>query len=383
MRKLIVGLIAVGLVAVAVPASAQTADPLGLISSGAVIPFVLAGGFQSFDGGDIATGSLSVLEIASPVGSNAPPEESAFGARSIHMFFYDQTCTKGGVSVGFALTTNGATLINLNQIGAGDPIPTAGLVAIGGVDNSFGENGTLLPLSNPIHARIYWINVQDGTLSRVLEPITIKNPEAISLNAVWNPLRTAATLVAPFEGSGVHSTLYFVCPTQSIAGGSSIATVFPEAGGDPLTCVNGEKNCFPKLRPRPVAAGHSTPLFLRVFDQEEQPRRDIHITCTCLSVQTLKTLDPIFSNPDPAIGAPNGTYTEIQGDPACTVEGSETPVPCSFTGYRALQWGASATHVGNDIFHRLSNGSFQVIQGLPPININFPSLPPIGGNILR
>jgi hypothetical protein len=381
MRKLIVGLIAVGLVAVAAPAIAQTADPLGLIASGAVIPYVLANGFASSDGADPEVGSMSILEIASPVGSNAPPEESAFGARSIHMFFYDQTCTRGGVSVGFALTTNEGEFINFNNIQEGDPIPSAGLVAIGGVDNTFGENGTLLPLSNPIHARIFWINVQAGRLSRVIDPISIKNPEAISLNAVWNPLRTGATLVAPFEGSGVHSTLYFVCPTQSIAGGSTIATVFPEATVDPGTCVNGDKNCFPKLRPRPVPSG-PTPLFLRVFDDEEQPRRDIHTTCTCFSVQTLKTLDPIFSNPDPSIGAPNGTFTEIQGDPACLNDAGDK-VPCSFTGYRALDWGATQVQVGNDLFHRLSNASFQFLLGLPPININFPSLPPIGGNILR
>ena len=44
MRKLIVGLIAVGLLAVAGPAKAQMADPLGLIASGAVIPYVGASG---------------------------------------------------------------------------------------------------------------------------------------------------------------------------------------------------------------------------------------------------------------------------------------------------------------------------------------------------
>ena len=46
MRKLIVGLIAVGLCAMAAPAQAQTADPLGLIASGAVIPYVLSPGIN-------------------------------------------------------------------------------------------------------------------------------------------------------------------------------------------------------------------------------------------------------------------------------------------------------------------------------------------------
>ena len=78
MRKLIVGLVAVGLLAVAGPAKAQMADPLGLIASGAVIPYVGSTGIavvNSATGALTSTfenvGSLAILEVASPVEKSA------------------------------------------------------------------------------------------------------------------------------------------------------------------------------------------------------------------------------------------------------------------------------------------------------------------------
>ena len=357
MRKLIVGLIVVGLLAVtAAPSMAQTADPLGLIASGAVIPYVgstnLGSGIAVVNsltgvitGVTQAQGSLAILEVSSPVGSNAPPEESPFGANPFHMFFFDQTCTRVGPSIGLPLTTNDSELLNLNLIGN---IPAAGLIAAAGVDSSGGANGVLTPLSSAIHARVYWINGVDGQMSRVLEPISINNPEALSVNATWNPLRTGATFLAPLEGSGVHTTLYLVCPTRAIIPG-----VFPEIE-------------FPHLRPLPVVNPNATPLFLRVYDDEEGFKRNVHIFCRCFGAHPVVAIDPIYSNPDPVVGAPNGTYTEIEGEPACVNDG-DAPDNCTFTGYRAIRWGAGI--VGNDVFGRLSNGSFQSLRGLPPIGV--------------
>src|SRR5512134_1179183 len=121
MRKLIVGLIAVGLLAGVAPAQAQTADPLGLIASGAIIPYVgttaLGSGIAVVNSltGAITntvqnTGSLAILEVSSPVGSNAGPEENIFGANPLHMFFFDQTCVRVGPSVGNPLTRDDADL---------------------------------------------------------------------------------------------------------------------------------------------------------------------------------------------------------------------------------------------------------------------------------
>lgn len=383
MRKLLVGLIAVALLAMAAPAMAQTADPLGLIASGAVIPYVGAttDGLKivnSATGSVTGTtlpgtqGSLAILELASPVGSNAPPEESAFGARSIHMFFFDQTCTRVGPSLGAPETVNGSSLINLSLVAG---IPSAGLIALGAVDNTAGENGFLQPLSNPIHARVYWINVLAGGMSRVLEPISISNPEALSVNATWNPLRTGATFLAPLEGSGVHTTLYLACPTQSIIPGP-----FPE-GTNAEACAFGKDNCFPELRPLPVSPGSATPLFLAVYNDEERFVRNIHIKCNCWGAEPVGAIDPVYSDADPVTGVPNGSYTEVYGEPAC--RNGERTDRCSFTGYRSIQWGAGGLlGVGNDLFGRLSNGSVPFLQGLAPININFPTLPP-NGNPLR
>lgn len=379
MRKLIVGLIVVGLLAVgAAPSMAQTADPLGLIASGAVIPYVGNAGIQvinslSSSGGFLGAqnvGSLAILEVTSPVGSNAPPEESAFGAKPFHMFFFDQTCVRQGPSVGLPLTTNDYELVNLNNIGN---IPGAGLIAAAGVDINGGVDDILSPLSNPIHARVYWINAVDGVLSRVLEPISIHNPEAISINATWNPLRTGATFTAPLEGSGVHTTLYLVCPTRTI-----IPAVFPEGNADG-SCSLGDGNCFPKLRPRPVLSNGTTPLFFRIHDDEEAFKRNVDVWCRCWGSHPIVDIDPIYSNPDPIVGAPFGTYTEIDGKAACQPDEGGDP-HCSFTGYRSIQWGAGV--VGNDIFGRLSNANYQSLHGLAPININFPFLP-ANGNPIR
>lgn len=455
MRKLIVGLIAVGLLAGAAPAQAQTADPLGLIASGAVIPYVgttsLGSGIavvNSLTGAITATvqntGSLAILEVASPVGSNAGPEENIFGSPPFHMFFFDQSCVRVGPSVGNPLTRDDADLINLNLLGG---IPPAGLIAAAAVDNSGGVTDVLRPLANGIHARVYWINAVDGVLSRVLEPISVRNADNEILNIPltllpdWNPLRTAATFTAPLEGSGVHTTLYLICPTRNIIPG-----VFPEVAGPGVvqvttTAVIGTGSIvipaapganlvqfepsgtayiikpdgnvdaftytavsgggfsgvagvggvypvgtvianvpipppgagFPSLRPKPVPGVSATPLFMRVFDDEENFRRNIDIFCRCLGAHPVAEIDAIYSNP---IEAPRGTYTEVEGFPACANDGEAGPSPCSFTGYRSIRWGNGA--VGNDVFGRLSNGSFLSIRGLDPVNLpGFPFSVPI------
>jgi hypothetical protein len=431
MRKLIVGLVAVGLLAMAGPAKAQMADPLGLIASGAVIPYVGSTGIAVVNSSTGAltsafenVGSLAILEVASPVGSNAPPEESAFGSFPFHMFFFDQSCLRAGPSVGNPLTVNDADLLNLNLIGN---IPGAGLIAAAAVNDAGGVSDVLRPLINPIHARVYWINAVDGVLSRVLEPISIRNPELFPLlssptgvGGDWNPLRTGATFVAPLEGSGVRTTVYFVCPTANIIPGvfpeniappfsatftatiSSATTTIPTAtnavvpfppsgtafinGTDAFqytgitassftgvtgiggvyaggvitpTPVIAPGEDFPHLSPTPIPGVGATPLFLRIYDDEENFRRDVDIFCRCWGAHPVREIDPIYANSDPVSGAPRGTYTEVEGQAACIEGGSSAH--CSFTGYRSIRWGAGV--VGNDVFGRLSNGNYLSLRG--------------------
>ena len=124
----------------------------------------------------------------------------------------------------------------------------------------------------------------------------------------------------------------------------------------PLTPVSG---AFPHLSPTPVAGVGATPLFLRIYDDEENFRRNVDIFCRCWGAHPVAGIDPLYANPDPVSGAPRGTYTEIEGQNAC-IEGAMA-APCSFTGYRSIQWGIGL--VGNNVFGRLSNSSLGSARG--------------------
>jgi hypothetical protein len=300
LRTVTIGLMWLCLVATVVaPAIAQTADPLGLIGAGALIPYL---------GSGTPTGAMSLLLLSSPVGSS-----------DVLMFFFDSTCTRGGPAVSTPLTANDVALIRIDDIGV---IPTTGLVAIA-APNPGGFS--LEPLSNPIHARVSWINAAKDFV-RILEPIAIQHAEAPDTTQVWNPLRTAASFYAEPESATSTSALILICPTKSV-----IADTFP-----PPT--------FPKLLPKPVAAG-STPISLRVYDADEALLRVVSSTCGCVSQIPLKTLDAIYSD---VVSAPFGTYTEISGG---------LPGSRSFTGYLATN------AAGRDRFARLHNGNVLSLQG--------------------
>src|SRR5262249_37863238 len=158
MRKLTVALMAVSLLAMAAPAMAQQIDPLGLITSGAVLPFV-GGAAPLTTGGPnlIAPGSMSFLEVASPIGANP----------NLHLFFFDSACTRGPESVGRPLTTNDVALIRVDSV---DQVtPADGLTAAG---QAGGDGFHLDPLTLPIHARVLWVNAA-ANFVRTLEPIGI------------------------------------------------------------------------------------------------------------------------------------------------------------------------------------------------------------------
>jgi hypothetical protein len=303
MRTVTAGLLLLCLLGIAAPAIAQTADPLGLISFGALVPYVDSG---------TRKGEMSFLLSSSPVGS-----------ADLHMFFFDSTCIRGGPSVSVSMTANDMALLRLDNSGLSG-IPTSGLVAIAAPSQ---EGFSLVPLSNPIHAHVLWINAKQDFL-RILEPIAIQNAEASDTSQVWNPLRTAAAFYAERETAKSKATLVLICPTQSVITGA-----FPSSR-------------FPELVPAPVVSG-GTPIRVRVYDDDELFLRDLLTTCNCLSFIPLKALDPIYSD---ASLAPDGTYTELEG-------GGPGNGPFSFTGYLATDAGA------RERFGRLHNGNITSIRG--------------------
>jgi len=366
MRKLILGLLGVGLLAVGTPAMAQTADPLGLIASGAVIPYV--------GDGAIAPGSMSFLEVASPVGDNSGVLTGGIGG--LHMFFFDASCVKGPQSVGIPLTTNDFLIRRVDSI---DSNAVEGLLALGGVDNT---GFFLNPMEAPIHARMLWFDAVTNTM-RVLEPIGLAHFEdpcsvrevedAVSELScplqVWNPLRTGATFVAPVEGllNGLlnRTTIYLICPTPSVAGATG---VFPSPP-------------FPLLVP---AAQSSTGLLARVYGDDEKFLRNATTTCSCLTATSVTKISDVYTS---VAEAPFGTFTELEGSKTkttaavcdlgatgpgnaagdCLINGTQfliitpstkTVVEVSFTGYRGI-----FSNEKFDTFGRLSNGSANSLQG--------------------
>jgi hypothetical protein len=371
MRTLRLGLMLVGLLAVATPGMAQmpiagSMDPLGLITSGAVLPYL---------GQGTPDGAMSFLEVYAPISS-----------ASVHMFFFTADCLRTGDSANIDLTPNDVEVFRLDDTGPSQP--TSGLVTLGKQSaDGFSLDPFLVP--NVIQARVLWVNAAQD-FARVLEPIAIStlDNERSGGGGTWSPLRTGATFFAPVETHAFHTTIYFVCPNTNIHGSSS-SSAFPNSR-------------FPQIVPAFAAPAlvTSTPLRFLVYDDEENLLRDVAGFCNCLTIRPVSDISSVYadaSHPDRV-----GTYTEVVGGtrggtpavcsissveqtlvvgqknpgnvcdlvPTCVVGGSSVCTtnpgtqqfqqttaptaaggPFSFTGYRAIQAN------GFDIFGRLSNGS--------------------------
>jgi len=300
---MVVGLLAV--TPLAMPAMAQVSiaapgslDPVGLITSGAVIPFL---------GEGLTTGGMSFLELLAPVGFT-----------NVHMFLFDANCVRQGPSVAVELTPNDTALLRVDNITGG---PTSGLITAGETDAA---GFTLFPWlpgeGQVVAARTLWAN-SNGNFVRVIDPIGLSSPSEILDPATneggWSPMRTAAAFFAPLETGGLHTTIYFVCPN------TNIQRHLPTNGGA-LSPANG----FPIIRPELQTAGTTTPLRVRIYDDEENLLRDVTSSCNCLTIRAVTAIDGVYAS---AIDAPGGTYTEVEG-------GSTTAVPavCSTTSVESL-----------------------------------------------
>jgi hypothetical protein len=322
----------VGLVAMAGPAMAQFADPLGLISDGGFVPY-----FGS-------TGNVSILEVASPVGSNSSSDPSPLSsATDFHLIFFASTCHRAE-SVNLPLTTNDVELVDLGSIRAAD-----GLVGFGGTVNGV----DLQPMTSPVHARVLWFNLSTG-FGRVLEPISAFNAEEFTY--FWNPLRTGATFYATPESSLFATTIYLVCPNENVIGRANIGTTSaPVNSAAAFSPLLG----FPEIFGLPPAASPAsqtlTNLTGRIYDHDERFLRDIITTCGCLTARKVTDISNVYAS---IAQAPGGTFTELESSaPAGTTPSTAL---ASWTGYRALR---VATSPAVEVFGRLSNANRFSLRG--------------------
>jgi hypothetical protein len=299
-------------------------DPLTLAASGVLIPYVTSGG------------TVSIVEVASPVGQNP----------NLHMQFFDANCNIVGPSVGMPLTTNDIAFQVVNSSQGGTvPDGTNGLVAISAAGPDGFSNG---PLESPIHTRVYTFNASDGR-SRVIEPIILDTAEFPGDPHTWSPMRTAATFFSPLQTTVVRTQLILICPKTTIQG--QAGAYFGTGAGEI------SDNGFPVILP--TFPGPNLPtaphlLRARVYDTNEAFLRNVlGITCICFTQKNLEdplAIDAIYGN---AVAAQFGTYTELEEDP-------NGPHASTFTGYRAVFTVGSPL---NNFFGRLSNGSRTSIQG--------------------
>ncbi len=310
MKRLAVGLLVVGLLAVAGPASAQgfggMADPLGLIASGAIAPIWGAGNDFSF------------LEISSPVGANTAP--------ATHLIFFNSACTRTE-SVNLPLTVNDVA-IPLVAGSGGLAGAINGLVAIGGS----AVNGIdLVSLQNPIHVKVHRFNLVSDYV-RVYNPIAALNAdesklvEPVASVQTWSPLRSGATFFTPVLGGAFSASLEFACPTSAVFDAWLPATA-------PLI---------------PTAPFTADTFQGRVFDDGENFRRDISTSCNCLTVRDVAGISTVYSD---ATLTTNGYFTELLGVKPAGGTGA-------FVGWQALVFTSTFVPGGQlDDHSRLNNAN--------------------------
>jgi hypothetical protein len=251
---------------------------------------------------------MSFLELYAPI-----------LATEVHMFLFDVNCVRGGPSINVPLTANDVALLRIDNVGA--PAPTSGLITAGRAD---GAGFTLLPWrpeeGEAVAARVLWAN-SNGNFVRVIDPIALSTASEFFDNFTneggWSPMRTAAAFFAPLETGGLHTTIYFVCPN------TNIQRHLPSNGGA-LSPSNG----FPIIIPTLQTAGATTPLRVRVYDDEENLLRDVTSSCNCLTIRPVTALDAVYAS---AVSAPDGTYTEVEGSTSSAV-----PAVCSTTVVESL-----------------------------------------------
>lgn len=398
MRKLMglkVGLLVVCLLmAAAVPANAQLADPLSLASSGVLLPFFSDG----------AAGFVSVFEISSPVVPTVIGNTFPFDfTNPIHAVFFTATCGRNG-SIGDEQTSKQAK----TYISSASPLLLTfnGLAAIASSING----NDLVPLNFPIHSRTHWIDVKTGRL-RELEPIILDTflqlnaaflplvvnfgagasiglcvatpPPPLPLTATpfngtsngfcWSPLRSAATFVTPQESASLKASIILICPRSSIQSntGGGIFSVVPTATSGGFPRLVNRDGSFGFNSSQVITGNSVSRLQGLIFDDNETLMRDIEVPCDCLTNTPLVNIDTIYTLPPTNLGAHTVPvwYTELKS----TAQTADAITPDaaqhnSFTGY----WNLELTGNPATLFHRMSNASLDNLSNGtangPPFN---------------
>jgi hypothetical protein len=321
-------------------------DPLQLAASGTLIPYFNA-----------ASGDLTFLEIAAP----------STGIFNGHLVFFDATCQRGN-SQNFPLTNNDVNIVDTRASAAGlnglvafasssdntHLVPLLGYVPVSGVAT------TLFSQNTGVHTKAFWLNATTGR-TRVLEPIILSAAEYIANTSLqWSPLRTAATFWALPEGGAIASTLYLMCPRQTIQSTNDNAQLqaFPpqtDAVTGLPSNVGSVVQAFPRISPSFATGYPNGSITGRIYNLDEGFIQDFLLPCDCNQIRTFASISSGYTNFNltPNNGSA-GTYTEI----AAVGPQLAGNADFGFTGYRATDV-ATASFFG--LWERISNGSREAI----------------------
>lgn len=324
MRKVIVGLMVVGLLVCAGQAAAQpalpngTGDPLGLIASAAIQPFWSLGS------------NLALIEVTAPVGGNI-----------LEVLFFDANCNFD-FSIPILVTTNDVEIFSPDDFG----VDYNGLAVIARAQPNF-VGLTPIPANASIHVRSQWVNVAADWI-REVTPITLLHPETNPAQT-WNPMRSAASFGAPLEDANFHTEIFLNCPSTAVT--ASLPT--PAFPTPPRFAFAFTKNTA-------LIAGV-------IFDSDEFPLRDIRVPCTCQSMFPVLDLSPVYG--DPSVFFPGQQqlfYTEFYTYSIFAANANtEAANPATFQGYRGITVTAGVWPGGTgDDFGHLNHGSAAAYQGV-------------------